>query len=144
MDYYELAYHDALQQVDQSISDAVQEWPTPYETDINNAVKSASALDAWDYCYAIAIGMAGVVISTNEAFGQYLDRIHKAASGASGDYDKFQSFLGDALCHKGDHIDAIEMPFQNRNGGNAYCIFHRLLWGHDILSIKGDNFCIDV
>ena len=139
MDYYELAYHDALQQVDQSISDAVQEWPTPYETDINNAVKSASALDAWDYCYAIAIGMAGVFISTNEAFGQYLDRIHKAASGASGDYDKFQSFLGDALCHKGDPIDAIEMPFQNRNGGNAYCIFHRLLWGHDTLSIKGDN-----
>lgn len=139
MDNYELAYKSALQQVEQSISAALQEWPIPCETDIKNAAKSASTLDAWDYCYAIAIGMAGVFISTNEAFGQYLDQIHKAASGTSGDYDKFQSFLGDAFYHKGDHIDAKEMPFKNRNGGNAYCIFHRLLWGHDILSIKGDN-----
>ncbi len=139
MDNYELAYQGALQQVEESISAAMHEWPIPSETDIKNAAKSASTLDAWDYCYAIAIGMAGVFIATNEAFGQYLDQIHKAASGASGDYDKFQSFLGDALRHKGDHIDAIEMPFKNRNGGNAYCIFHRLLWGHDILSVKGDN-----
>ena len=139
MDNYELTYQGALQQVEESISAAMHEWPIPSETDIKNAAKSASTLDAWDYCYAIAIGMAGVFIATNEAFGQYLDQIHKAASGASGDYDKFQSFLGDALRHKGDHIDAIEMPFKNRNGGNAYCIFHRLLWGHDILSVKGDN-----
>ena len=139
MDNYELAYQGALQQVEQSISAALQDWPLPSETDIKNAARSASTLDARDYCYAIAIGMAGVFIATNEAFGQYLDQIHKAASGASGEYDKFQSFLGDALRHKGDHIDAIEMPFKNRNGGNAYCIFHRLLWGHDILSVKGDN-----
>lgn len=139
MDNYELAYRDSLQQVEQSISAALQEWPILSETDIKNTTKTSSTLDAWDYCYAIAIGMAGVFIATNEAFRQYLDQIHKAASGASGDYDKFQSFLGDALYHKGDYIDAIEMPFKNRNGGNAYCIFHRLLWGHDILSIKGDN-----
>lgn len=139
MNNYELAYQGALQQVEESISNALQEWSIPSETDIKNTAKSASTLDAWDYCYAIAIGMAGVFIATNEAFGQYLDQIHKATSGASGDYDKFQSFLGDALRHKGDHIDAIEMPFKNRNGGNAYCIFHRLLWGHDILSVKGDN-----
>ena len=139
MDNYELAYQSSLQQVEQSISATLQEWPIPIETDISNVAKSASILDAWDYCYTIAIGMAGVFIATNEAFGQYLDQIHKAASGASGDYDKFQSFLGDSLHHKGDHIDAIEMPFKNRNGGNAYCIFHRLLWGHDILSVKGDN-----
>jgi len=83
--------------------------------------------------------MAGVFIATNEAFGQYLDQIHKAASGASGEYDKFQSFLGNLLHHEGDHIDMIERPFKDRNGGNAYCIFHRLLWGHDIFSIQGDN-----
>ena len=139
MDNYELAYQSALQQVENSIVDALQERKFPNETDIKNVAESTSALDAWDYCYAIAIGMAGVFISTNEAFGQYLDKIHKAASGASGDYDRFQSFLGDALRHKGDHIDAVDMPFKNRNGGNAYCIFHRLLWGHDILSLKGDN-----
>jgi len=139
MDHYELTYQDALQQVGASISAALQEWPLPDEADIKAIAKSDSTLDAWDYCYSIAIGMAGMFITTNETFGQYLDQIHKAASGTSGDYDKFQSFLGDALRHKGDHIDAIEMPFKNRNGGNAYCIFHRLLWGHDILSVKGDN-----
>lgn len=73
MDNYELAYHGALQQVEQSISAALQEWPIPGETDIKNAAKSASTLDAWDYCYAIAIGMAGVFISSNEEFSQYLD-----------------------------------------------------------------------
>lgn len=139
MNNYEIAYQDALQQVEQSISVALQDWPIPSDTDIKNATTSVSTLDAWDYCYAIAIGMAGVFITTNEAFGQYLDQIHKAASGASGDYDKFQSFMGEALHHKYDHIDAINMPYKNRNGGNAYCIFHRLLWGHDILSVKGDN-----
>lgn len=50
-----------------------------------------------------------------------------------------QMLLGKLLHHEGDHIDIIERPFKNRNGGNAYCIFHRLLWGHDILSIKEDN-----
>lgn len=139
MDHYELTYQDALQQVEESISAALQEWPLPDEADIKAITKSDSTLDAWDYCYSIAIGMAGMFITTNETFGQYLDQIHKATSGTSGDYDKFQSFLGDALRHKGDHIDAIEMPFKNRNGSNAYCIFHRLLWGHDILSVKGDN-----
>lgn len=139
MNDYELAYQCALQQVEDSVSATLKKWTIQSETDIKDAVKSPATLDAWDYCYSIAIGMAGVFIATNEAFEQYLDQIHKAASGASGDFDKFQSFLGDALYHQGDHIDAIEMPFKNRNGGNAYCIFHRLLWGHDILSIKGDN-----
>lgn len=139
MNEYVLAYQSALQNVEESISQLLVEWEAPNETDIRFAAKSESALDAWDYCYTIAIGMAGVFISTNEEFGQYLDQIHKAASGASGEYDKFQSFMGDLLHHEGDHIDAIEMPFKNRNGSNAYCIFHRLLWGHDILSNKEDN-----
>lgn len=139
MNNYELAYQGSLQQVENSIVNTLEEWQFPSESDIKSIAKSTSALDAWDYCYAIAIGMAGVFIATNEAFGQYLEQIHNVASGASGDYDRFQSFLGDALRHRGDHIDAIEMPFKNRNGGNAYCVFHRLLWGHDILSIKDDN-----
>lgn len=136
MEKNKLEYQDTLQQVEESIYAALKEWSAQNETDISII---DSSLDAWDYCYAIAIGMAGILVSTNEAFSKYLDQIHKAASGVSGDYDRFQSFLGDVLHHQGDHIDAIEMPFKNRNGGNAYCIFHRLLWGHDILSNKGDN-----
>lgn len=139
MSNYELIYQDALQKIENSIYEQLQVLPSLSETDIENTEKSSATLDAWDYCYAIAIGLAGVFIATNEAFAQYLDQIHKAASGSSGEYDRFQSFLGDALHHQGDNIDAIDMPFKNRNGGNAYCIFHRLLWGHDILSNKGDN-----
>lgn len=101
MNNYELAYQGSLQQVENSIVNTLEEWQFPSESDIKSIAKSTSALDAWDYCYAIAIGMAGVFIATNEAFGQYLEQIHNVASGASGDYDRFQSFLGDALRHRG-------------------------------------------
>lgn len=139
MDTFDIAYNAALDTLEASISNSLVSLELPTEADIQTILKSDSSLDAWDYCYAIAIGLAGVFIGTNEAFGKYLDDIHKAASGSSGDYDKFQSFLGNLLHHEGDHIDMIERPFKDRNGGNAYCIFHRLLWGHDIFSIQGDN-----
>ncbi|MBQ8228660.1 MAG: hypothetical protein IJZ88_06570 [Clostridia bacterium] len=139
MENFEILYQESLANVEESIIESLNELNIPESTNISTIIKSEASLDGWDYCYAIAIGLAGVFISTNEAFGHYLDQIHKAASGNSGDYDKFQSFLGDMLHHEGDHIDAIEMPFKNRNGDNAYCIFHRLLWGHDILSNKEDN-----
>lgn len=139
MDTFDITYHTALDTLESSISDSLASFELPLESDIQAIVKSESSLDAWDYCYAIAIGMAGVFIATNEAFGKYLDEIHKAASGSSGEYDRFQSFLGNLLHHEGDHIDMLERPFKDRNGGNAYCIFHRLLWGHDIFSIQGDN-----
>lgn len=139
MDDYELKYQTALVNVEASIVQAIAELEIPAEADLTLIEKSSSSLDAWDYCYAIAIGLAGVSISTNEAFTQYLDQIHKAASGSSGEYDRFQAFLGKVLHHEGDHIDMVERPFKNRNGGNAYCLFHRLLWGHDIFSIGEDN-----
>ena len=100
---------------------------------------SESTLDAWDYCFSLAIGFAGVFISGNEEFAQYLDGIHKAASGASGEYTLFQSFLGEKLYHKGDYIDSLNGTFKNRNGENAFGLFHRLLWGHDVFSIAEDN-----
>ena len=139
MDDYELEYQAVLRGVEESIVQTIAELEIPTAADLTLIEKSSSSLDAWDYCYAIAIGLAGVFISTNEAFAQYLDQIHKAASGSSGEYDRFQTFLGKALHHEGDHIDMVERPFKNRNGGNAYCLFHRLLWGHDIFSIGEDN-----
>ena len=139
MEIFETSYQESLDYVEKSIVESLNKLNISESIDFTNIIKSEATLDGWDYCYAIAIGLAGVFISTNEAFGHYLDQIHKAASGSSGDYDKFQSFLGDILHHEGDHIDAIDMPFKNRNGDNAYCIFHRLLWGHDILSNKEDN-----
>lgn len=140
MSDHDASYQRALSQVEASISNAIDKMPPPISCDVSSVIeKSESTLDAWDYCFAIAIGSAGIFIATNEEFARYLEGIHQAASGASGDYDMLQSFLGKVLSHKGDHIDQIERPFKNRDGGNAYPIFHRLLWGHDILSIKADN-----
>lgn len=132
-------YMHALATVENNISSTLTNMQLPTTDNAPVLSISSSNLDAWDYCYSIAIGLAGVFIATNESFAQYLDQIHKSASSASGDYDRFQSFLGNALHHKGDHIDAIELPFKNRNGNNAYALFHRLLWGHDIFSVGDDN-----
>jgi len=133
MDDFYLSYQTALLKIE---TDIISDFSI---IDINLVEKSESTLDAWDYCYSLAIGIAGIFVSTNEKFSQYLAEIHNVASGNSGNYDIFQSFLGDKLFHKGDQIDSIEFPFKNRNDTNAYAIFHRLLWGHDIFSIGKDN-----
>ena len=139
MDRFEAAYHAALLSVENSITQVIDS-PSFLSGEIvgdNNRIESN--LDGWDYCYAVAIGVAGVLISTNEAFGHYLDQIHKAASGSSGEYDRFQTLLGQLFHHQGDHIDVIGDSFINREKQNAYCLFHRLLWGHDLLDIGQDN-----
>lgn len=100
---------------------------------------SESSLDSWDYCYSFLIGFSGVILSTNKELSKYLDEIHKSASGASGEYDRFQILLGKLFNHQGDHIDSIDGIFKNRTGANAYGLFHRLLWGHDIFSFGKDN-----
>lgn len=102
-------------------------------------IKCESRLDGWDYCYAVAIGLAGVYITSSQKLEEYLADIHKASSDCNGEYDFFQKALGRLLHHKGDYIDKIDATFKNRKGENAYGLFHRLLWGHDILSINKDN-----
>ena len=139
MENDDIVFQQALDNVEESILLALQEMDVPTAIDLAAIERSESTLDAWDYCYSIAIGLAGVFIATDEAFAEYLTKIHEAASGNNGDFDKFQSFLGHALHHEGDAIDTIKAPFKNRNGGNAYGLFHRLLWGHDIFSIGEDN-----
>lgn len=140
MDDFNGIYEDALFQVETSIEESLNRFFIPVNSfSIENNNSFNSTLDAWDYCYSIAIGLAGVFISTNESFARYLEDIHKAASGASGDYDLFQTFLGKTLKHKGDFIDSLNGTFKNRSGENAYPLFHRLLWGHDIFSLESDN-----
>lgn len=139
MDRFDAEYRAALVSVEDSISRIIEE-PAFLSGEIAvDAERIESNLDGWDYCYAVAIGLAGVLISTNEEFGRYLDQIHKVASGASGEYDRFQTFLGNILHHKGDHIDVMGDTFINRDKQNAYGLFHRLLWGHDILDVGEDN-----
>ncbi len=101
--------------------------------------RSASNLDGWDFCFSIAIGLVSHFISTNEELQNYLKKIHDAASEANGDYDFLQQALGTLLHHKGDPIDQINRKFIKRDYENAYVLFHRLLWGHDIISIQADN-----
>ncbi len=101
MDDYELEYQNALSSVENSIVQAIAELEIPAAADLTLIEKCSSSLDAWDYCYAIAIGLAGVFISTNEAFAQYLDQIHKAASDSSGEYDRFQHFWEKRYIMKG-------------------------------------------
>lgn len=139
MENNDIIFQQALDNVEESIQLALREMEIPDSIDLDAIERSESTLDAWDYCYSIAIGLAGIFIATDEAFAEYLTKIHEAASGNNGDFDKFQSFLGHALHHEGDAIDTIKAPFKNRNGGNAYGLFHRLLWGHDIFSIGEDN-----
>lgn len=107
--------------------------------DFKSIERHPSSMDAWDYCFGLIIGYLALSITTDEDLSLYLEDIHKAASGAAGDYDKVQEFFGQLLYHKGDHIDILEKNFKNRKGENAYGAFHRLLWGHDILSNHGDN-----
>lgn len=107
--------------------------------DFKNFRRHSSSVDAWDFCFGVAIGYLALSITTDEELSLYLEDIHKAASGVSGNFDKIQDFFGKLLYHKGDHIDIVEKNFKNRKGENAYGAFHRLLWGHDVLSTHGDN-----
>lgn len=134
-----LLYQTNLNKLELLISNEIDGFFEPEILNAKHIEKSESSLDAWDYCFSLAIGLAGIFIATNEDLAQYLDGIHKAASGASGDYTLFQSFLGEKLYHKGDYIDSLNGTFKNRDGENAFCLFHRLLWGHDIFSLSEDN-----
>lgn len=135
---YEEAYRGALANVEQSIAQALGAIKLPPAADMRNIGKSASTLDAWDYCYAIAIGMAGVFIHTNEALAKYLNRIIMAAGAAGSQVLMFQSFLGDRL-FPGDALELLEGPLESIGEGSAFGVFNRLLWGGDGLSSVGQD-----
>ena len=93
-----------------------------------------SDLTAWDYLWAMAFGFAGIFISNNEKLDAFLQGVHDAASGSDEDCTPFQKFLGDIFKHKNDSIDKVDKKFINRSGEPADASFHRIFWGHDILS----------
>ena len=83
MEYTELMLQESLQQLETTISLELNAEQVPQTIDAKFIEKFSSDLDGWDYCFSILIGLSGTFISSNEAFGKYLDEIHKAASGAS-------------------------------------------------------------
>ncbi len=89
-----------------------------------------SDMDAADICFSLAIGLVGIFVATNEDASKWLEGVHSAASGEAGQYDAVQGMLGSLLFHKGDSLD---WPI-GRNGERTYVMFHRLLFGHDILA----------
>lgn len=138
MNRYELIYQNAVSEINSMMD--VEQYKASKQIDLDSISGIYSDLDGWDYCYAIAIGLAGIFITTNEKLAIYLKEIHEAASGSSGQHDFFQKMLGRLLHHKGDTIDLKDgITFKNRKGENADCLFHRLLWGHDILNLGEDN-----
>ncbi len=141
MTEYEFTLNNSIKELDELYGKVNATQGGLGEIDYLVIEKSPSSLDAWDYCFSIAIGMAGTFITTNEELGNYLKDIHDAASGVSGEYSTLQEFLGKLLYHKGDAIDKIpgEKTYLNRELDNAYGLFHRLLWGHDLLDFGEDN-----
>lgn len=135
----EQIYLKSIQALDQMMSANADEMAGWSEFDYTQINDIPSNLDAYDYCFSIAIGMAGSFISTSKELARYLEEIHKVASESGNNPDFLQKVLGKLLHHKGDTIDQVDATFITRGGDNAYGLFHRLLWGHDILSFKGDN-----
>lgn len=93
-------------------------------------------LDMLDVCFSMASGLVGVFVATNDDVAKWLEKVHDAASGNPGDCGVVQQMLGSLLFHKEDALDvyAPEEGFIARNGERAYVMFHRLLFGHDVLA----------
>lgn len=135
----EMTYMESIQALNQMMSASSNEMASWDDFDYTQIDDIPSNLDGYDYCFSIAIGLAGTFISTSDELGEYLEKIHKVASECGDDPDFLQKILGKLLHHKGDLIDQVDGKFITRGGDNAYGLFHRLLWGHDVLSFKGDN-----
>lgn len=153
----EMTYMESIQALNQMMSASSNEMASWDDFDYTQIDDIPSNLDGYDYCFSIAIGLAGTFISTSDELAEYLEKIHKLASDSKPKSPKnlkefkkmfktdeksdfLQKFLGFLLNHKGDDIDKVaESCFKTRKGTNAFPIFHRLLWGHDILSFGADN-----
>ena len=130
---YDEIYQNALCEIDRISADIDNNIGFDFKSVIIE--HSESTLDVADYCFTFLFGLLGALVSTNEKLEAYLADIHKVASEADGEYDKFQLLMGKLLHHKGDSIDTM----QRRDGSSTYVMFHRLLWGHDPFSGGADN-----
>lgn len=124
-------YNNALIEIENTSKEIEDE--LNYHIDIQNVMDVPSTLDKLDYCYVFLFGMMGALLSTNGKLRKYLANIHNAASkvGGKDKYDDFQILMGNLLEHHGDSIDD-----NIKELGPA---FHRVLYGHDILSVSEDN-----
>jgi len=96
--------------------------------------KTPSDLDGYDWFFAILFGILGAFLTTREKVKEFCNQIHQDASTKNP-----QELIGKLLKHNGDSIDQIDGNFINRDGQMADIKFHRLLWGHDPISLGKDN-----
>jgi hypothetical protein len=138
---YDLAMENSIKKLNQLSTRSQEAMASFGYVNLSELEQSPSSLDAWDYCFSIAVGMAGATIATSEQLELYLNDIHHAASGATGDYSKLQGFLGSLLHHQKDAIDKLpsQKNFINRAFEPADIGYHRLLWGHDVFDLRDDN-----
>lgn len=95
-----------------------------------------SDLDGWDYVACVATAILSATLTTNEQLEKWLAEVHDASNGQSGDYSQLQKLLAKTMRHSSDHMDIFTT--RNDNDDSPYSIFHRLFWGHDILSFKAE------
>ncbi len=132
-----------------------------YEKEMALAIRNCpSNLDAYDLVYSITIGVLGAILDTNEKVAEFFDEVHQLASMETVESDsKFKELLARLLHHQGDWMDKVPTDRIGKSGNNLksyvsrYAKYsdgvwssdikgagpHRLFWGHDIFSIKGDN-----
>ena len=93
-------------------------------------------LEFSDIALAVLFGACGSFITNSEKLKEFLRLFHDESSEANNFQKRIQKFLQ----HPNNPIDYDENgKFINRKGGTAKFGFHRLFYGHDILSFKGDN-----
>lgn len=92
---------------------------------------SESTLESCDIAIIFIAGVLGGVFSSSKQIEEYFHKIHDGSS-------KPKRLIEKLLHHAGDEIDKGG-KYITRNGDGAALSFHRLFFGHDILSVKGDN-----
>lgn len=105
-----------------------------YIFNINNikVEKSQSSLTIEDILICIIAGFLGGALSSSKDIERIFANIHDNSS------KNTKTFLEKLLYHAGDEIDKGG-NYITRKGDKPEFGFHRLFFGHDILSIKGDN-----
>lgn len=94
-------------------------------------------LEFYDIMFAILIGLVGSFITTSEKLKEFLRLFHDTPT-KNDSPNTIQEQANKLLEHSGQDMDQ-QGKFTNRNGGKVPFGFHRLFFGHDILSWKGDN-----
>ncbi len=156
------SYENGLLEL-QQLNDRLTSIHFDYERKMALAIKNCpSSLDAYDLVYSITIGILAAILDTNEKIAGFLDEVHQLASVEKVETDnKFKELLAKVFHHQGDWLDKVPTDQLTKTGENVKSYVsryaeqvdkgvwtsdgikisgpHRIFWGHDIFSIKGDN-----